>query len=313
MAEQECCRRTRPAPRHRGLPGLKRLSDRTPLRTKLITAVLALVVMALVAISVASVIVLQSYLYTQRDTQLQQAFTRSQQMPRFRVGLGPATAQLPVRRIRAPGGSGLIVAFQNPGDQIQGGNVGTPPPGMKGVRPELSLPELPSGNWAPADHAVLMTVPAQSGGDTWRVIGQTVPVHQREHRQSADRPTCVIAVDLGPVSAEVQRLITVEIIVGAAIVVVIAVVGVGVVRANLRPLDDIELTAGEIAKGHLHHRIPERDPHTEIGSLGRSLNVMLTQIESAFDAQQESERPRTSLRSGCGGSSPTRRTSCARR
>ena len=33
----------------------KRLSDRTPLRTKLITALLALVIMALAAISVASV------------------------------------------------------------------------------------------------------------------------------------------------------------------------------------------------------------------------------------------------------------------
>ena len=34
---------------------LRRISDRTPLRTKLITAVLALVIMALLAISIASV------------------------------------------------------------------------------------------------------------------------------------------------------------------------------------------------------------------------------------------------------------------
>jgi len=67
-------------------------------------------------------------------------------------------------------------------------------------------------------------------------------------------------------------------------------VGVAVVRANLRPLDDIELTAGEIARGHLDHRIPERDPRTEIGSLGRSLNIMLSQIETAFHAQHESEQ-----------------------
>jgi two-component system OmpR family sensor kinase len=67
-------------------------------------------------------------------------------------------------------------------------------------------------------------------------------------------------------------------------------VGIAVVRSNLRPLDDIEMTAGEIAKGHLDHRIPERDPRTEIGRLGRSLNMMLSQIETAFRAQHESEQ-----------------------
>ena len=81
-----------------------------------------------------------------------------------------------------------------------------------------------------------------------------------------------------------------DLIVGGAIVVVLAAVGVAVVQANLRPLNDIELTASQIAKGHLDHRIPERDPRTEIGWLGRSLNAMLSQIERAFHAQEESEQ-----------------------
>jgi two-component system OmpR family sensor kinase len=152
------------------------------------------------------------------------------------------------------------------------------------------LPKLPtSKNWAPANNAILTTAPSQSGGDTWRVLAQAIPVTNTEtgNQQTA---TLVIAVDLGPVGAEIQRLITVELTVGTAIVIVLAIVGVAVVRANLRPLDDIEITAGAIAKGHLDHRVPERDPRTEIGSLGRSLNAMLTQIESAFHAQQESER-----------------------
>jgi two-component system OmpR family sensor kinase len=148
---------------------------------------------------------------------------------------------------------------------------------------------LPTGNWAPSNKPVIITVPAQSGGDTWRVIGQTVNV--TNNVTGATQPgILLVAIDLGPVGAEIQRLIAVELIVGTAIVVVLAIVGVGVVRANLRPLDDIELTAGEIARGHLEHRIPERDPRTEIGSLGRSLNIMLSQIETAFEAQHESEQ-----------------------
>ena len=81
-----------------------------------------------------------------------------------------------------------------------------------------------------------------------------------------------------------------DLIVGGAIVIVLAAVGAGIVRANLRPLDDIELIAGQIAAGHLDHRVPEGDPRTEVGSLGRSLNAMLSQIERAFRSQEASEQ-----------------------
>src|SRR5205807_9575485 len=48
-------------------------------------------------------------------------------------------------------------------------------------------------------------------------------------------------------------------------------------------------SAVEIADGQLHRHVHERDPRTEIGSLGRSLNIMLSQIETAFHAREESE------------------------
>ena len=152
-----------------------------------------------------------------------------------------------------------------------------------------SIPQLPTGQWASTRNAERIIAPAQSGGDTWRVIGQAFSV---TNDTTGKRGTAMlfVAVDLGPVGAELQRLILVELIVGVSIVIVLAIVGVGVVRANLRPLDDIEMTAGEIAKGHLDHRVPEGDPRTEVGSLGRSLNAMLSQIERAFHAQEESEQ-----------------------
>jgi two-component system, OmpR family, sensor kinase len=259
---------------------LKRLSDRTSLRTKLITAVLALVIMALAAISITSVVVLQ-YLYTQRDTQL-------------RTVLGDHMSDT------APGTSvelnspylvedGMILAYQQPGTQLVASSLGPAPPGMRRSRPPLSLPRLPAGNWANPGNPVLTSVPARSGGDTWRVIAQAVPVIN-DATGAQQTVFMVVAVDLGPVRAEIRRLITVELIVGSAIVAVLAIASIAIVRANLRPLDDIEMTAGQIAKGRLDHRIPERDPRTEIGSLGRSLNIMLSQIETAFRAQHESER-----------------------
>jgi two-component system, OmpR family, sensor kinase len=271
------------AGQERARPGpwepLRQLSDRTPLRTKLITGMLALVIMALAAISVTSVVVLRQYLYTQRDGQLEDVFNRVANGP------GNLTAQLDYPYSYA----GVTVAVQQPGTRLAAPNLGPSFPGIGNSRPSQSLPELPNGIWATSGHPVLTTVLAQSGGDTWRVMAQTVQVTNNA-TNTVQTGILVVAVDLGPVQADIQRLITVELIVGTAIVVILAIVGVAVVRANLRPLDDIEMTAGEIAKGRLDHRIPERDPRTEIGSLGRSLNMMLSQIEAAFRAQHESER-----------------------
>jgi two-component system OmpR family sensor kinase len=101
--------------------------------------------------------------------------------------------------------------------------------------------------------------------------------------------TLVVGTDLGNVNATVRRIAYFDMIVGGVIVLVLAMVGVAAVRANLRPLDEIEETAEAIADGHLDRRVPERDPRTEIGRLGRSLNIMLSQIETAFHAREESE------------------------
>jgi two-component system OmpR family sensor kinase len=136
-----------------------------------------------------------------------------------------------------------------------------------------------------------VTVSAQSGSDTWRVITQTFTYQTVSSTGSTQQVTgtLVVGTDLGNVNATVRRIAYFDMIVGAVIVFVLALVGVAAVRANLRPLDEIEETAEAIADGHLDRRVPERDPRTEIGSLGRSLNIMLSQIEAAFHAREESE------------------------
>jgi two-component system OmpR family sensor kinase len=254
---------------------LRRISNRTPLRTKLITAVLALVILALLAISIASVAMLRGYVTTQHDGRLQAAL--------FRVDHG---AFVPSAGYAEPytQGSEMIVALQPPGQQLAWVNTGLPNYGGPGS--QEPLPRLPtSANWAVSRNGRLITAPAQSGPTSWRVIGQ--PAIDPATGKSV---TLVVAIPLGNVGAMTRQLAVFDLIVGGVIVVVLAAVGVAVVRSNLRPLDDIEMTAGQIAKGHLNHRIPERDPRTEIGSLGRSLNTMLSQIETAFHAQEESEQ-----------------------
>jgi two-component system, OmpR family, sensor kinase len=261
---------------------LRRLLIRTPLRTKLITAVLGLVIMAIAAISIASVYMLRGYVTTQRDSSLTGLYSHI-----YLHGLAPGEAE-PVQNL-----PGYVSIVQSPGSQatmVPGNNSG---PGFGDGTG--TIPSLPTGsNWANGTSETLLTVPSQSGPDSWRIIGKTFSDYTYIDTSGAERtaPTVnvVLAIDLGNINALTTRLIAFDLIVGAAIVVVLAAAGVAVVQTNLRPLNDIEMTAGQIAKGHLDHRVPEGDPRTEIGSLGRSLNKMLSQIESAFHDREASEQ-----------------------
>ncbi len=253
-----------------------RFSDRTPLRTKLIVAVLALVVMALAAISIASVVMLRGYVTTQNDTTLQNAL--------HQLDHG---ATLPLAGYSEPfaPGSQLVVAVQPANQQVKWPTEnGFPNFGGAGYKD--SLPQLPTGTgWAGSSRASLITAAAQSGPNSWRVIAESVT-----DPSTNAIVTVIVAYPLGNLNALTTRLVLFDLIVGGVIVLVLATVGIAAVQTNLRPLNDIEMTAGEIAQGPLNHRIPERDPRTEIGRLGRSLNIMLSQIEHAFRAQEESER-----------------------
>jgi len=153
--------------------------------------------------------------------------------------------------------------------------------------PIPSPPDMTSGvaNWLTFRPHQGITVQAQSGGGRWRLMG--FPAYDQVTGDYTG--TMVIGVSATSVYNTLRELALVDVIVSAAIVVVLAIVGFAMVQANLRALVDIEETAGEIAEGHLNRRVPERDPRTEIGRLGRSLNAMLSQIEAAFHAREESE------------------------
>jgi two-component system OmpR family sensor kinase len=254
---------------------LRDMPDRTSLRTKLITGLLALVIVAVAAICISSTWVLRSYLTAQDDLQLKNVY-------------GLVNSQgLSAQPGEAYQYHGVLVGVQQPGTPLgSAGQQGLP--GYGGSSQALSLPSVPASQlWAIANNGKLVTLPAQSGSDTWRVIPEAVSYQLPTGQQVTG--TLVIGADLGNINATIGSLTTNVLIIGLVIVFILALAIVVVVRASLRPLVDIEETAGEIAAGYLNRRVPERDPRTEIGRLGRSLNTMLSQIETAFHAREESE------------------------
>ena len=257
----------------------RQLSARTPLRTKLITALLGLVVIALAAISVSGGWLLRSYLTTQYDSQLQSVMDTINSQ-----GITVVPGQI------FPAHGNILAGVEQPGTPLapQSGGNGW----WRGSAQAQSIPAVPTSvAWADAHNGRLVTVSAQSGSDSWRVLTEPVSYQVTTATGSTKQftGTLVVAADLGNINATISRLAAADLIVSAIIVGVLALVGVAVVRANLQPLVEIEETAEEIAAGHLNRRVPERDPRTEIGSLGRSLNIMLSQIETAFHSREESE------------------------
>jgi len=261
---------------------LRDLPDRTSLRTKLITGLLALVIVAVAAISVSSVWVLRSYLTSQDDSQLRAVYTSA---------VSQGVSLPPGQMYRVGGTTNFFVGVQEPGNPLSASGLQSGP-SYGGYRQVQSVPEVPTSQlWAITNNGKLMTVQAESGSDTWRVITEPVsyPLSTATGSTEQVTGTFVVGADLGNINATIGGLAVTVLVIGLIVVCILALAIVMVVRASLRPLVDIEATAGEIAAGHLNRRVPERDPRTEIGSLGRSLNTMLSQIETAFHAQEASE------------------------
>jgi two-component system, OmpR family, sensor kinase len=99
----------------------------------------------------------------------------------------------------------------------------------------------------------------------------------------------VVAVPLRDVDQTLQRLIEVEALVGAGVILALVALGWMVIGVGLRPLVRMGRVASEIAGGDLSRRVSPADDRTEVGRLGASLNEMLGQIERAFADRSESE------------------------
>jgi two-component system OmpR family sensor kinase len=104
-----------------------------------------------------------------------------------------------------------------------------------------------------------------------------------------DSGLTLVAVPLREVSDTLNRLLLVEGLVILGVLLALAASASFVVRLGLRPLDRMEITAGQIAGGDLSHRVSPATSKTEVGRLGLALNAMLDRLEEAFAARTRSE------------------------
>jgi two-component system OmpR family sensor kinase len=262
----------------------RRLPGRVPLRVKLTSALLTLVAIALTVISIAGISKIRSHLLEDADSQLtaltvqfgpmQHAMNQYLDDPRTSVGTNTAIDWIPAGHQLQR----VVIPVTN---VVTGFGQNTPDHHVPGPK----VP--PSTQWL-TDHAhQTVTVPAESGTGRWRVL--VIPARADISPGSTISGSVVVGVDVTDVYETIGQLVGIDILVSGLSLVGLALLGLALVRSSLRPLTEIERTAEVIAAGDLTRRVPDRDPRTEVGRLGRSLNTMLSQVEMAFRARAESE------------------------
>ena len=231
------------------------------LRTRVMAVAALLVVLTSVVTAVLGTTLLRSYLLSRSDGQLRDfatVATRIVQRQQLQPDNGSARPQtLPTQ---------FLVEEVSAGGQVSmaGGPLGA------ADGPKLSAAQL-------SDTGTPFTV--SSATQAWRVLVQ--PLSAGSH--------LVIAYNLGDLDATVTRLEVADALAGGIAVVLLAGVGVPLVRASLKPLRRIEATAAAIAGGDLSRRIDHPAGNTEVGRLAEALDGMLASIESGYQARADGE------------------------
>jgi two-component system, OmpR family, sensor kinase len=230
-----------------------------PLRVSLVAAMLVLVGFGLLASGVAVTSILQHNLINRVDQTLLDASRGWAQAPR-----------------------------KMPPPPIEGPNPARPPSNfyVRGIGPDGRIwmavndrdaePALPANNDV---GPVPVTVGSEDGSNVqWRAV--SVRGNRGEF--------ITVAIDLSDVQSTVRALTWSQVGIGLAVLLVLGIAGYWVVHRSLRSLVEVEQTAAAIALGQLDRRVPQRDPRTEVGRLSRALNGMLSQIQRALAASEQS-------------------------
>jgi two-component system OmpR family sensor kinase len=250
------------------------------LRARLVVGLLALAAIGLLVLAAVTYVEQRSFLIDRVDQQLQAAIRPVSAALDFSLGQ---------TQPRPPGRPA-------PGE-----------PGFGGGGPGFGLPEGTYGEHRDANGTVESTTTQQGYGETESAKAPTLPAdlptgkpttadggNGEDYRVLAvDDPrgdgVNVVAIPLAETSRTLDRLLLVEALVIAAVLLVLGLAGRFVVRVGLLPLERMGHTAGAIAGGDLSHRVEPADPRTEVGRLGLALNAMLERLERAFAGQKASE------------------------
>jgi len=235
------------------------------LRVRIMAAAAILVMVTSAVMGAVGTAMLRGYLVGRVDAQLL-TFAGPRGHGRPPAGLSPG--KLP--RSGAPQLPSLFLIEQ----VSTGGRVTT----VSGLVHGVARPEVPAsrlhGTGGPFTAAA-----AGDPGHAWRVLV----------RPGRDGGYVLIAYNIDALNSTVTRLEAADAAAGVVAILILAAIGLPLIRVSLKPLARIEDAAEAIAAGDLSRRIDRPAADTEVGRLAAVLNTMLGRIEAAYRAREEGE------------------------
>jgi two-component system OmpR family sensor kinase len=276
----------------RSVDALRGSSAWQGLRGRLLGGTLALLAAGLLITDISAYVALQTFLRNRVDVTLESLAARIQRQP---AGGAGASISWDTVRVLAPStqyvavvaGDGRILVAHA---AVSGDEDLTPPVLPNPVTASVGPFTVASAGAGPGYR---MSVIALAGGLTLKVDDIQV------------KPTAVIVgVSLADTNATLRRLLTVEILASAGIMVLGVLTSLVVLDVGLRPLRTMADIARAIAGGQRGRRIPVPHPKSEIGRVAGELNAAFDEREAAeervrrfvADASHELRTPLTTIR-----------------
>lgn len=253
-------------------PGMRGIWHKTSLRSRLVFLFTAILTVGFAIAGAAMVGIVQAHLVNQVDRELESTAKQ----------LAVATARSIVASVPPDVPSNYYIRFtsvegvhQTSITQETASRYGTPKPGelleVGGVNPANSITRP-------------VNVESTKPNSYWRAVAVPISVDEQPYG------VVTVAMPLAGTTETIKNTARYFTLLGLVIVVVGATASYYLVSHALKPLRRIETVAGKIAAGDLAQRIDSEPSSTEVGSLARSLNQMLTQIEHSFEERDRSER-----------------------
>jgi len=263
------------------------------LRRRLVVIMMVLVAVGLVAVDVLTLAALQSFLVGRVDSQLTSSSLQvadlmvRAQTHSHSLTLGELQSRVsPDVYVEVLGADGRPIVVRPSGSRL----TADPAPQLPHPLPVTPLDR------SDGRHA---STPVEAPQATGITVGSVLAPGSGHHAAggpeyrllatSLSGRTVVVATRLDSVSGTLASLRASEIGLTLGLLVLLGALITVIIRRGLRPLEDMSREADAIAEGDLTRRVHPDDGSTEISRLGRALNGMLSEIESAFAQRAVSE------------------------
>ena len=240
------------------------------LRSKLTALSVALIGVLLLVSSIGTTAVLKTYLQQNQDTVLISAaqVLRTEDPDLIQARLATGQVQLP--NLPTDYYIAFVDAFGNLQLALSSSTNGQhPTPNLS----NFTLPNVIATNRLPFEVDMSGRFTQHNEGNGWRIVAQPL---------DAGFGSIVVALPTGRDNGLISQYRVIGLAFGLLLLLFSGVAVWYTITRTLRPLKEVERTATAVAAGDISKRLMEHEGNTEIARINRSLNTMLSSIESAM-------------------------------